>query len=309
MEKQRSCVVSVIGRPNVGKSSIYNRLMRKAFKTMTFDQPGVTRDRHYGIATMFDEREENPEDIILVDTGGFYPEKIEEPKQLGKRKTVEPFFNIMAEHAKMAIEECELIIFVVDVREGLLPFDKTIADYIRTTKKPMWLLVNKFDSDAQWGNEADFYELGLAEDQFLIVSAEHGRGLNVLREKIHAFSTDFKKSVKEEHEIQKGVKPNHDVVSNIALIGAPNAGKSTLLNQLVGSKRALVSDIAGTTVDPIEGYFDLFFGEDAKPLTSPVIPPPIDITQSSREKFLLSRISKILLTLLKFLLISLALNK
>lgn len=268
METQRSCVVSLIGRPNVGKSSIYNRLMRKAFKTMTFDQPGVTRDRHYGIATMFDEREQNPEDIILVDTGGFYPEKVEEPKQLGKKKTAEPFFNIMADHARLAIEESDLILFVVDVREGLLPFDKTIADYIRTTKKPMWLLVNKFDSDSQWGMEADFYELGLTEDQFMIVSAEHGRGLADLREKINAFSRDFKKNVKEEKEVQKGVKPAHDVVANIALIGAPNAGKSTLLNQLVGAQRALVSDVAGTTVDPIEGYFDLFFGADAKLISS-----------------------------------------
>lgn len=266
MKKHRSCVVSLIGRPNVGKSSVYNRLMRKAFKTMTYDQPGVTRDRHYGIATMYDEREENPEDIILVDTGGFYPEKVDEPKQLGKKKTAEPFFNIMADHAKMAIDESDLILFIVDVREGLLPFDKTIADYIRTTKKPMWLIVNKFDSDAQWGTEAEFYELGLSEEQFLIVSAEHGRGLNELRERIHGFSTEFKKTIDEEEEIQKGVKPNHDVVSNIALIGAPNAGKSTLLNQLVGSQRALVSDIAGTTVDPIEGYFDLFFGEEAKNL-------------------------------------------
>ena len=268
MEKQRSCVVSLIGRPNVGKSSVYNRLMRKAFKTMTFDQPGVTRDRHYGIATMFDEREQNPEDIILVDTGGFYPEKVEEPKQLGKKKTADPFFNTMADHAKVAIAESDLILFVVDVREGLLPFDKSIADYIRTTKKPLLLLVNKFDSDTQWGTEADFYELGLKEDQFLIVSAEHGRGLNDLRERLHHFSVDFKKSVKDENEVQKGVKPNHDVVANIALIGAPNAGKSTLLNQLVGAQRALVSDVAGTTVDPIEGYFDLFFGEDAKNLVS-----------------------------------------
>lgn len=268
MEKQRSCVVSLIGRPNVGKSSIYNRLMRKAFKTMTFDQPGVTRDRHYGIATMFDEKEQNPEDIILVDTGGFYPEKVDEPKHLGKKKTAEPFFNIMADHARLAIEESDLILFVVDVREGLLPFDKSIADYIRTTKKPMWLLVNKFDSDTQWGTEADFYELGLSEEQFHIISAEHGRGLNEIREKLHGFSTSFKKSVSEDQEVQVGVKPAHDVVANIALIGAPNAGKSTLLNQLVGAQRALVSDVAGTTVDPIEGYFDLFFGDEAKFITS-----------------------------------------
>lgn len=268
MKETRSCVVSLIGRPNVGKSSIFNRLMRKNYKAMTHDLPGVTRDRHYGIATLNDAAEENPEDLILVDTGGFYPEKVEEVKSLGKKKTAEPFFNIMADHAKIAISESDLILFVVDVREGLIPFDKTISDFIRKTKKPMWLLVNKFDSDTQWGNEADFYELGLHEDQFFIISAEHGRGLGDLRERLYNFSKEFKKDLKETEEIQKGVKPNFDVVSNIALIGAPNAGKSTLLNQLVGAQRALVSNVAGTTVDPIEGYFDLFFGEEVDVLTA-----------------------------------------
>ena len=82
------------------------------------------------------------------------------------------------------IEESDLILFVVDVREGLLPFDKTIADYIRTTKKKMWLLINKFDSDKQWGDEADFYELGLKEDDFMIISAEHNRGLQDLKDRL-----------------------------------------------------------------------------------------------------------------------------
>lgn len=258
---KKSIVVSLIGRPNVGKSTIFNRLMRKSFKAMTFDQPGVTRDRHYGIATLSDYQEENFEDVILVDTGGFYPEKVEEPKVLGKRKTAEPFFNIMADQAKLAIDESDLVLFVVDVREGLIPFDKSIADYIRTTKKPMWLLVNKFDSDKQIGDEAEFYELGTAVDDFILVSAEHGLGLETLRERLFEFSQ--KSNEQEDDDVQKGVKPRNDVVSNVAIIGAPNAGKSTLLNNLVGAQRALVSDVAGTTVDPIEGYFDLHFGNDA----------------------------------------------
>ncbi len=264
----RSAVISLIGRPNVGKSSLFNRLMRKNYKAMTHDLPGVTRDRHYGIASFYDRSEENPEDVILVDTGGFYPEKVEKVEKLGKKKTAEPFFNLMADHAKVAIGESDLVLFVVDVREGLLPFDKGICDYIRTTKKKMWLIVNKFDSDSQWGTEADFYELGLHEDQYLIVSAEHGRGLGEMRERIYNFVGEFNKEVKELEEVQKGVKPNFDVVANIALIGAPNAGKSTLLNNLVGAQRAVVSDIAGTTVDPIEGYFDLFFGKDVSALTA-----------------------------------------
>jgi GTP-binding protein len=236
--------------------------MRKSFKAMTFDQPGVTRDRHYGMAKVEDERGEDSKELILVDTGGFYPEKVAVEKKLGKKQTAEPFFNIMADHAKLAIAESDLVLMVVDVREGLLPFDKTICDYIRASKTKMILLINKFDSDKQWGDEADFYELGLKEEEFRIVSAEHGRGLQVLKEDIHSFICDFEQKEYDDNEVQRGVKPNHDVVSNVAIIGAPNAGKSTLLNQFLGAKRALVSDIAGTTVDPIEGYCDLFFGKD-----------------------------------------------
>jgi GTP-binding protein len=264
--KRRSIVVSLIGRPNVGKSTIFNRLMKKSFKAMTFDQPGVTRDRHYGIATMESITGEEKEDLIVVDTGGFYPDKVEEVKSLGKKKTAEPFFNIMAEHAKLAIDESDLVLFVVDVREGLIPFDKSICDYIRTRKKPVWLLVNKFDSDKQWGDEAEFYELGLADEEFMIVSAEHGRGLQLLSERLFDFAKEFQTN--DELDVQRGVKPNHDVAAYVSIIGAPNAGKSTLLNQFVGSNRALVSDIAGTTVDPIEGYFELDFGKDANGLSA-----------------------------------------
>lgn len=265
--RKRSPVVSLIGRPNVGKSTVFNRLMRKAFKAMTYDQPGVTRDRHYGILTLSDASEENNEDIIMVDTGGFYPEKIEEKTKKGKRQTAEPFFNIMAEHAKMAIDESDLILFVVDVREGLLPFDETIANYIRTTEKPFWVIINKYDTDKQMGDEAEFYSIGTAED-YLLVSAEHDRGLHELREKLFDFATKFKDLALDTKEVQRGVTPDHDVVANVAIIGAPNAGKSTLLNQLIGAERALVSDIAGTTVDPIEGYIDLFFGAKVLKLSS-----------------------------------------
>ncbi|MBC77461.1 MAG: hypothetical protein CME64_15770 [Halobacteriovoraceae bacterium] len=114
--RNRSAVVSLIGRPNVGKSTVFNRLMKKSFKAMTFDQPGVTRDRHYDICSVESPTGENPTDIIVVDTGGFYPEKIEEDKRK-QRAPAEPFFDEMAEQAKLAIEESDLILFVVDVRE------------------------------------------------------------------------------------------------------------------------------------------------------------------------------------------------
>ncbi len=266
-------VVSIIGRPNVGKSTIFNRLMKKQYLAMTHDQPGVTRDRHYGIMKL-DELYEGKlaeEEIILVDTGGFYPDKIEiDPK---KKNNVDPFFNIMADHAKIAINESDLVLFVVDVREGLLPFDKGICDYIRSVKKPFWLLLNKFDSEKQEGEQYDFYNLGLGDEDMHRLSAEHNRGFNDLREKLmfelkkFEKNSEIKEALEDEH-LQNGVKPRNDVVASVAIIGAPNAGKSTLLNCLVGAQRALVSEIAGTTVDPIEGYVDLYFGPDIDILSS-----------------------------------------
>ncbi len=269
----RSMVVSIIGRPNVGKSTIFNRLMKKQHLAMTHDQPGVTRDRHYGILNLeeyFDDQEHKAE-IILVDTGGFYPDKIEIDTHK-KKNNVDPFFNIMADHAKLAIDESDLVLFIVDVREGFLPFDKGICDYIKSTRKPFWLVMNKFDTEKQEGDQYDFYKLGLDEDDMLRVSAEHNRGFYDLREKMLKMAVKFgeSESAKEIKEnLQAGVKPRHDVVSSVAIIGAPNAGKSTLLNCLVGAQRALVSEIAGTTVDPIEGYIDLYFGPDIE-LLSPI---------------------------------------
>jgi GTPase len=268
---KRSMVVSLIGRPNVGKSTIFNRLMRKQYLAMTHDQPGVTRDRHYGIMKLQElhEGELFEEELILVDTGGFYPDKIE--IRPGKKNNIDPFFNIMADHAKLAINESDLVLFVVDVREGLLPFDKGICDYIRSTKKPFWLLLNKFDSEKQEGEQYDFYNLGLDDHDMHRISAEHNRGFNDLREKLLHQVIGFNETLQSQEDneqLQNGVKPRHDVVSSVAIVGAPNAGKSTLLNCLVGAQRALVSEIAGTTVDPIEGYIDLYFGPDIDLLSS-----------------------------------------
>ncbi|WPU63788.1 ribosome biogenesis GTPase Der [Peredibacter starrii] len=267
----RSMVVSIIGRPNVGKSTIFNRLMKKQHLAMTHDQPGVTRDRHYGIMTLEEaiDGEAYKEEVILVDTGGFYPDKIEiDPK---KKNNIDPFFNIMADHAKLAIDESDLVLFVVDVREGLLPFDKGICDYIKSTRKPFWLIMNKFDTEKQEGDQYDFYNLGLDEENMMRVSAEHNRGFYDIRERLVKKALSFREkevlSVASDY-LQPGVKPRNDVVSSVAIIGAPNAGKSTLLNCLVGAQRALVSEIAGTTVDPIEGYIDLYFGPDVEMLST-----------------------------------------
>ncbi len=264
---QRSMVISLIGRPNVGKSTIFNRLMRRAHKAITFDKPGVTRDRHYGITSFEELGSSKRGEAILVDTGGFYPQKIEENVAKKRDSEMNKFFNIMTEQARIAIRESDLILFVVDSREGILPFDQIIADYLRTQKKEFWIVINKFDSDKQEGEEFEFYSLGIDPDKMFKVSAEHGLGLLDLRQELHRSILKFEENTENVYSpLSKGVTPREKVVARLAIIGAPNAGKSTLLNLLLGSDRALVSDIAGTTVDPIEGFFDLFFGKDAKKL-------------------------------------------
>ena len=245
-------VISIIGRPNVGKSTLFNRLLQKQHKALTYDTPGVTRDRHYGMVSWDEYGGAFP--LIIVDTGGFYPEEIEE-----NETNVNHFFNLMGDHAKLAIEESDLVLFVVDVREGLNGMDKGIINVIRASKKPFLVLANKWDSSKQSGEEFEFFGLGINEEQLLPVSSAHGLGLSELKEKVLAFA---KTHESEQAEMMKGrgVLPNKEVVAKVALLGAPNVGKSTLLNALVGSNRALVSDIAGTTVDPIEGYFDIHIG-------------------------------------------------
>ncbi|NOT78630.1 MAG: GTP-binding protein [Bacteriovoracaceae bacterium] len=267
----RTMVVSLIGRPNVGKSSLFNRLMRKAHKAITHDKPGVTRDRHYGITTFEELAHTKACDAILVDTGGFYPTKIDENVPKKYDQMMNKFFNIMTDQARTAIRESDLILFVVDSREGVLPFDESIADYIRTQKKPFWVLVNKYDTDKQEGEELEFYSLGVGEEEMFKVSAEHGLGLLDLKQALHKEILKFEQTQKDEmSQLQKGVTPREKVAARLALIGAPNAGKSTMLNLLLGSERALVSDIPGTTVDPIEGFFDIFFGKEANLLEEDV---------------------------------------
>lgn len=268
---KRSMVISLIGRPNVGKSTIFNRLMKKAHKAITFDKPGVTRDRHYGIATFSELAHQESVDCIMVDTGGFYPQKIEENVPKKRDQIMNKFFNIMTEQAKTAISESDLILFVVDSREGVLPYDQIIAEYIRKERKPFWVLVNKYDTDKQEGEELEFYSLGIGEEELFKLSAEHGLGLLDLKIRLHKEILKFEKQQHtEQSQLQKGVTPREKVVARLSLIGAPNAGKSTLLNLLLGSQRALVSDIPGTTVDPIEGFFDLFFGKQASELDQEV---------------------------------------
>ena len=242
-------VISFIGRPNVGKSTLFNRLLQKQHKALTHDTPGVTRDRHYGMVAWDEHGGEYP--LVLVDTGGFYPEKIEE-----NETNFNKFFNLMGSHAKLAIEESDLVLFVVDVREGLNEMDKGILQVIRASKKPFYVLANKWDSSKQSGDEFEFYGLGIEEDQLLTISGSHGLGLSDLKEKVIERAKQHESELTEQLA-QRGLLPDKEPLAKVALLGAPNVGKSTLLNAMLGHDRALVSDIAGTTVDPIEGYFNL----------------------------------------------------
>ncbi len=243
-------VISIIGRPNVGKSTIFNRLLGNSMKAITHNRPGVTRDRHYGIYKYTDENYED-KDLILVDTGGFYPdlETIDDDK----------LYSVMAEQARIAVKESDLVLIVMDVRDGLLPFDESIVQFTRKEKKDFWILVNKYDDDRLAGIESDFYKY--ASEGISLVSAEHNRGLSDLKERISTFAKEF---TTDQEKLFEGVKPNFQIGGRISIIGAPNVGKSTLLNHLIGSERASVSSIAGTTIDPIEGFIDLDFGQEVK---------------------------------------------
>ncbi len=260
------CTVSIIGRPNVGKSSLFNRLLKKSPKALTFDTPGVTRDRNY--AVIGSRQLESDEDLtaVLVDTGGFYPDNTlgaDKSSEFDK-KSKDLFFHLMRDHAKIAIGESDLVLMVVDVREGLNPFDREIYHFLRTQKIPFYLVINKYDSDKQEMDVFPFYELAHEEDKTFTISASHGLGIESLRENIKNFILSFDSN--RASSFAKGVVPEHKVVGNLSIVGAPNAGKSTLLNLLTKSERSLVSPIAGTTVDPIEGYLTIDFKDKADSL-------------------------------------------
>lgn len=212
-------VIAIVGHPNVGKSTLFNRLT-KSRDALVVDLPGVTRDRQYGEGKIDDKR------YIVIDTGGIGEgeEGIDSPMTL---------------QAKLAMEEANDIIFVVDGRAGVMPADEKIAQFLRTLHKKIHLVVNKIDGiDAQLAI-SDFYSLGLGEP--LPIAAAHGRGVASLSE---AISTTFPVQNEQTIEQTKAIK--------VAIIGKPNVGKSTLVNRILGEERVIVYDHAGTTRNSIE---------------------------------------------------------
>jgi len=222
MKKQ---VVSIIGRINVGKSTLFNRIARKR-KAIVKDEPGITRDRIYA------ECEWKNKAFILVDSGGVDVKKKEE---INKKITTQ---------TDLAIKEADLILLLVDIKEGINKDDFKVAKMIRESNKPSILVANKGDIQGSEQNLFDFYELGFGEAT--IVSAEHGIKVDRLLDKIISFFP--------EENIEKEDK--EDVIK-ISILGKPNVGKSSLLNNILGEERLIVNDSPGTTRDAIEVKYNL----------------------------------------------------
>ena len=216
-------------------------------QAITHNRPGVTRDRHYALACIENGHEEAS--VLLVDTGGFYPQDAPPGS----------WYEIMQEQVQLAVQESDLVLFVVDAREGLLPADQEIAHYLRCSGRAFGVVINKIDSYKQMGEEGEFYQLGVNSQQCFSVSAAHGLGVGALEDFLLQENQQFQHR-QQPIDLQKGVLPVEDVAATLCLIGAPNVGKSTLLNQLLQAPRALVSEVAGTTVDPVEGHFSLAVG-------------------------------------------------
>jgi GTPase len=211
-------VIALVGRPNVGKSTLFNRLVGRR-RSLVHDVPGVTRDRLYG--TMVFERWQ----ATVVDTGGFDP------------STHSDLIAAVRDQVMMAIEEADLIIFVVDGRAGMTALDLEIARILRRSRHPVLLAVNKIDGAGQETASADFYRLGFAAVQQ--VSAEHGRGVAELLETARSLAPEPVVEAASEG-------------TRVAIIGRPNVGKSSLVNAVLGEERVLVHEAPGTTRDAVD---------------------------------------------------------
>ncbi|MBS1510262.1 MAG: ribosome biogenesis GTPase Der [Bacteroidetes bacterium] len=221
-----SFTVAITGRPNVGKSTFFNRLLEQR-KAIVDDVSGVTRDRQYGVAEWAGKT------FNVIDTGGFVPD------------SEDIFEKEIRKQVMIAVEEANAIIFMVDVATGITDLDETMADILRRSSKPVFLVVNKVDNHDRLLEASEFYSLGFENIYF--VSSISGSGTGEILDAITAL-------IQPEDEAQ-------DINSELpkfAIIGQPNVGKSSLLNALVGKERTIVSDIAGTTRDTIHTHYDLF---------------------------------------------------
>jgi GTPase len=216
--------VVIVGRPNVGKSTLFNRLTRTR-EAIVVDAPGITRDRHYG------EGRVGPKPYLVVDTGGFEP------------VAKEGIFHHMARQTRQAVDEADAVLFIVDARAGLTGQDREVAAELRRSGRKIWLIVNKAEGMNHAAATADFHALGLGEP--LAISAEHGEHISDLMDLVLA---EFPEPGREPEGADKHPK--------IAIVGRPNVGKSTLVNALLGEERVVVFDQPGTTRDSIYIEFE-----------------------------------------------------
>lgn len=217
-------IVAIVGRPNVGKSTLFNRLVERR-EAIVDDESGVTRDRIYGHSLW------NGKNFSVVDTGGF----VDNSKDL--------FEQEIAKQVIIAIEEADVIIFMLDVEAGLTDLDLAVAEVLRKTKKPVFLAANKVDNNARIADSYEFYNLGLGE--VFCISAMNGSGTGDILDAIAEVLTDDEMS--EEADLPR-----------ITIVGRPNVGKSSLTNVLIGEERNIVTDIAGTTRDSINTRYNKF---------------------------------------------------
>ncbi len=215
-------IVAIVGRPNVGKSTLFNRIVG-ARQAIVHDEPGVTRDRHYA------ETDWSGREFVLIDTGGYVP------------VSEDVFERAIREQVRLSIEEAEVIVFVVDGQNGLIPMDMELANMLRRSKKKVVLAVNKIDSQKWEMNRTEFYELGLGDPQ--PVSAISGRHSGDLLDLI----------VEGFPEATEDDSAGH---MQLAIIGRPNVGKSSITNALLGKERSIVTDVPGTTRDSIDSTFE-----------------------------------------------------
>jgi GTP-binding protein len=221
-------VIALVGRPNVGKSTLFNRLTRSR-DALVADLPGLTRDRHYG------EGRVGERPFLVIDTGGFEP------------VAKDGILHEMAKQTKQAVAEADVVVFLVDGRQGLTPHDKTITDFLRRAGRPVLLVVNKSEGMKYTSVTSDFYELGLGDPY--VISAAHGDGVaDLVDEALNAALGSQVEAEPEPEDQDRGIR--------IAIVGRPNVGKSTLVNTLLGEERVIAFDMPGTTRDSIEIPFE-----------------------------------------------------
>jgi GTP-binding protein len=217
--------VAIVGRPNVGKSTFFNRLLEQR-KAIVDDVSGVTRDRQYGVAEWIGKT------FNLIDTGGFVPD------------SEDVFEREIRKQVLIAVEEANALIFMVDSATGITHLDEAMAEVLRRTTKPVFLVVNKVDNSDRLLEATEFYSLGF--DEIFFLSSMSGSGTGELLDAVVALIPDDQPQDGEEG------------LPKFAIIGQPNVGKSSLLNALIGQERTIVSDIAGTTRDTIHTRYTLF---------------------------------------------------